>query len=332
MTLLTRWRDVNLKRVVPLTYLRYYGRHSTVPGLVTKGHFYLNEEYVSSEIFYEKIEDGFWMIALEIKAKQNTRYHFMPKNKAQLYSVNFISGSKKIGYKNGKDINWADNQVVFFDPNASYEIYLKAGTVVKCCRLIYTDVFIKSLTGKSENITSTKDISLNEARATAKAELFLQNRLFNILRYERGMYHYRASLFSTVYGLTTFFLRGSLVEEDVMSNDHKNNGNYAMLKAAKILEAHFSESFPGIYKLASDCNISVSKLKRDFKETYGITPLNYFRNIQINYAMASYRGREKTVKEIASDLGFKKSSTFSAWYKKINNHQLGIVNEFQGSK
>lgn len=28
-------------------------------------------------------------------------------------------------------------------------------------------------------------------------------------------------------------------------------------------------------------------------------------------------GREKTIKELASDLGFKKSSTFSQWYKKM---------------
>lgn len=65
--------------------------------------------------------------------------------------------------------------------------------------------------------------------------------------------------------------------------------------------------------------MSVSKLKRDFKKAHGITPLEYFRSLQINYVSGMLSGKEKTVKQLAMELGFKKSSTFSAWYKKITN-------------
>lgn len=90
-----------------------------------------------------------------------------------------------------------------------------------------------------------------------------------------------------------------------------------MLKASKILEYHAPYKFPGISSLATSCNISVSKLKRDFKKVHRITPLEYFRNLQINYVSGMLSGKEKTVKQLAMELGFKKSSTFSAWYKKI---------------
>ncbi|KAA8482773.1 helix-turn-helix protein [Arcticibacter tournemirensis] len=90
-----------------------------------------------------------------------------------------------------------------------------------------------------------------------------------------------------------------------------------MLKATKILEQHAPYKFPGINNLAISCNISASKLKRDFKMAHGITPLEYFRNLQINYVSGMLSGKEKTAKQLAMELGFKKSSTFSAWYKKV---------------
>jgi transcriptional regulator GlxA family with amidase domain len=92
--------------------------------------------------------------------------------------------------------------------------------------------------------------------------------------------------------------------------------DYAMLKAAKILEQRFQDRFPGIKELAFSCNVSVSKLKRDFKEVHGVTPLEYFRTLQVRYALDMVESREKTLKEIASELGFRKSSSFLEWYRK----------------
>ncbi|RKR81067.1 AraC-like DNA-binding protein [Mucilaginibacter gracilis] len=329
----TRWKNVNLSRVAPFIYLRYYERHSTVyekqstvSGLTTKGYFYLNNEFAACEVFVEKVQEGFWMIAMEIRSKENIHYYITPKHKTNFYSANFISSSTEIGYQNGKDIHWDSTQVLFFDPSTSHEIYLKKGTRVKCSRLIYTNNFLNALAGSEINFSSEKG-QFNQTisnRTMVKAEDFLQDRLFNILRYERNEYHYRASLFSAAYGLTTFFLKLLSGKKEIM-NDLNKKDNYAMLKAAKILEVHFSDRFPGIHKLAFDCNISVSKLKRDFKKIYGITPLNYFRNLQVTYAMVSYKEREKTAKELAADLGFKKSSNFSAWYKNINDHQNYIT-------
>ncbi|MDR3697772.1 helix-turn-helix domain-containing protein [Mucilaginibacter sp.] len=91
---------------------------------------------------------------------------------------------------------------------------------------------------------------------------------------------------------------------------------YVMLKAAKILEQKFQDRFPGIKGLAFSCNVSVSKLKRDFKEVHGITPLEYFRTLQVRYALDIVKKKEKTLKEIATELGFRKSSSFLEWYKK----------------
>lgn len=64
------------------------------------------------------------------------------------------------------------------------------------------------------------------------------------------------------------------MDEKGTANVSIGASDYAMLKAAKILEQQFHTRFPGIKDLAFSCNVSVSKLKRDFKETHGVTPWN----------------------------------------------------------
>lgn len=91
-----------------------------------------------------------------------------------------------------------------------------------------------------------------------------------------------------------------------------------MLKAAKILEQQVPHKFPGVQAIAAHCQISPTKLKRDFKEVHGVTLLEYYRSQQMIYVIDLLNGREKTVKELAVMLGFKKVSAFSIWYRKIS--------------
>lgn len=317
---LKRWRHVNLSQAAALIYLRHSKRDSTNSMLLVKQHFYLNEDYASGEVFFEKIQEGFWLVAMEIKAKENTYYLFAPKPKTDFHSINFFSGTQKIGYQEGNDIYWADNHALYFNAKSSNGIYLKENTILKYNRLIFTDAFLRSLTGKDRQFASAtvESCRIIRNRETVKGELFLQSRLFDILRYEREKNHFHSSLFSTVYGLTASFIKlSSRVKTEVNGASEKRN-SHIMLKAAMILEANIFDGFPGISELASNCNISLSKLKRDFKEHFGTTPLNYYRNLQISYIMPSLHGHEKTIKQIAAELGFKKSNTFSSWYKKIN--------------
>lgn len=320
MMVSTKWRKIDLSKAAPLIYLRYFKKRITTPSLNVREHFYINEKFASGEVFFEKIQEGFWMIAIEIKAKENTHYFFSTKDKIDFYSVNFFSGSLNIGYQDQKDIYWAKNYVLHLDGKITHDIYVKANTVLKYNRLIFTQTFLNVLIGNDQHISLVTHECSGDVinRAAAKSELFLQNRLFNVLRNERNDNHYRASLFSIVYGLATSFIKNSSPQKKIADESSAKKNNPTMFKAAMILEAHLSDGFPGISKIASDCNISMSKLKRDFKKTFGITPLYYFRNLQIAYSMDSFKVPDKTVKEVAFDFGFKKSSSFSNWYKKLN--------------
>jgi len=317
-----KWQNIRLNRIAPYIYPRYFRLQPSYTELVAGHHFYLDDKNCWCEVFYEKISDGFWMLAMEIRIKHNNHYILETKKGLRGYSsVNILSSSKKIGYFDGRDIDWANNYVFFSSPGTTSEIYLEKGTTLRCCKLIFANNYLERLANPSDdsdNIFRKFTRTLSH-RSAIRAELFLQDRLFAILRFERKSYHYRASLFSMLFELTAFFLKLS-ISQNHSDNTSTEKNAYIMLKATKILEQHFPHKFPGVVALADGCGISVSKLKRDFKKAHGMTPLKYFRNLQMNYVSGMLSGSEKTVKQLSAELGFKKSSTFSAWYNKINDN------------
>lgn len=92
---------------------------------------------------------------------------------------------------------------------------------------------------------------------------------------------------------------------------------YVMLKAASFLEQELHNKFPGIEALAENCEMSPTKFKKEFREVHGLTPLEYFRTLQIMSLSGLLKGRGKTVKELAEDMGLKKHNDFSVWQKKV---------------
>jgi AraC-like DNA-binding protein len=322
-----KWHNIKVNRIAPNVYPRYFRRQQGYAESVAGHHFYIDDRHSWSEFFYEKVSDGFWLLSMEIRIKGNNHYIIGTKNGSVAYSsINILSSSQKIGYRNCKDINWSKEQVIFSSTGTISEIYLQKGTTLRCCRLIFTNNYLEKLVNSYYNPVNRKTPfnivdtigHLLPYRSAIRAEIFLQDRLFTVLRFEGRTYHYRPALLSILFELTAFFFR---LAEPEISDEYISieEQNYTMMKAIKILEQNSPHKFPGIAALAISCKISVSKLKRDFKKTHGITPLEYFRSLQINYVFGMLSGNEKTVKQLAMDLGFKKSSTFSKWYRKISD-------------
>ncbi|QTE39774.1 hypothetical protein J3L18_12195 [Mucilaginibacter gossypii] len=213
-----RWENITLGRVTPHVYPRYYRRKEGFAQLAAGHHFFIDEKHSWCEVFYERIDFGFWLVAMEIHVKSNNHYILEAKRHSPgLFSINFFSSAGRIGYLNNQDVHWADNQVVFSGPGTVTEIYAEKGKVLKCCRLIFTGSYLTGLSntdneGLGDRQTEATDDRLEHSplfRVATRAEVFLQDRLFNILRYERKKYHYKSSIFSILFELTAFFL-GSL--------------------------------------------------------------------------------------------------------------------------
>ncbi|MBC2592929.1 helix-turn-helix transcriptional regulator [Ruficoccus amylovorans] len=72
---------------------------------------------------------------------------------------------------------------------------------------------------------------------------------------------------------------------------------------------------PTIKDMAEQAGVSISQFNRKFREEIGVTPKRYFLNRKLNACRRLLAFSEVPIKEVAYDLGFKRLSDFSAWFR-----------------
>jgi AraC-like DNA-binding protein len=77
-----------------------------------------------------------------------------------------------------------------------------------------------------------------------------------------------------------------------------------------------SDNFPTIEKLSKMAMMSSTKLKKRFKEVYGMKLYEYFNHNRLQKAKGLLETGEATVKEAALEIGFANLSNFSKAFKK----------------
>jgi AraC-like DNA-binding protein len=84
------------------------------------------------------------------------------------------------------------------------------------------------------------------------------------------------------------------------------------------LESHPQQKFP-IADLCREFNINRTKLIKGFKLLYGVTVYTYQLSVSMNYALHLIRNGAQ-VKELAFDLDYSSSSSFTRAFRKIHNN------------
>lgn len=103
------------------------------------------------------------------------------------------------------------------------------------------------------------------------------------------------------------------IKHDVLTNPSRRK----ILKAEKKLSDTIFEGFPGISNIASEIGMSETKLKKDFKSTYGHTMFHYFQCKQMKAAQEILlKDPELKIAHVSSMLGYLNASKFSASFRK----------------
>lgn len=89
-----------------------------------------------------------------------------------------------------------------------------------------------------------------------------------------------------------------------------------IVKAARYLEEHYSEKISASF-LASLCHMGSSQFHVCFKNTFGMTPIEYKNRICIRYAILKLLKGNESVEEISDSLGFESATYFRRVFRKI---------------
>jgi AraC-like DNA-binding protein len=82
------------------------------------------------------------------------------------------------------------------------------------------------------------------------------------------------------------------------------------------LDSHVSESVR-LEEIASAAHQSVEHVIRSFKAAYGMTPHQYLLESKIRLSCVMLAATDKTVEDIAAELGFYDAHHFSARFQKL---------------
>lgn len=114
-------------------------------------------------------------------------------------------------------------------------------------------------------------------------------------------------LLSHFYGLLSSDQKSDFSEKD------KNK----LFQAKEIVTHHYSQP-PSITQLSKMVGLNSNKLKKNFKELFGIPVFKYIQEERLNKAYELLQNTDKTVQEAAWDVGYESLSSFSnAFFKKF---------------
>ena len=88
-----------------------------------------------------------------------------------------------------------------------------------------------------------------------------------------------------------------------------------MQKARLFLEQHY-DSPPTITALAREIGLNEAKLMHNFKQLFGQTIFDFTQNIKMDEAKRLLENTNKSITEIAFDVGYEYSSNFTTAFKR----------------
>ncbi len=90
-------------------------------------------------------------------------------------------------------------------------------------------------------------------------------------------------------------------------------------RAKQLIDENYTDSMMGLYMISEQLSVSNSYLSTSFKNTYGISIISYINRLRIDRAKQLILNSEKSIKEIAQEVGFSSDVNFIRVFKKMEN-------------
>lgn len=161
--------------------------------------------------------------------------------------------------------------------------------------------------GKKKNRLSKHPLVLDAA---------MQQCIFAIVHYQgsadaKSMYMY-ARVLDLLWLQQENYLRAQQPRNVYVKNEYDKE---RIVFARDYLLTHM-DAPPTLVQLAAIAGLNEFKLKRGFKEMFGQTVFGYLADVRLEMACRALRGKQKTVTQIAFELGYASLQHFSAAFKK----------------
>lgn len=124
----------------------------------------------------------------------------------------------------------------------------------------------------------------------------------------------------------------ALLSCDDQKNDFSEKDKNKLFQAKEIVTTNYSKP-PSITQLSKMVGLNSNKLKKNFKELFGVPVFKYIQEERLHKAYELLRQSEKTVQEAAWEVGYESLSSFSnAFHKKFGARPNEVKQQFLSNK
>ena len=218
--------------------------------------------------------------------------------------------------------------VVMTNSRVKQKLVLKKGTDVRGLTIQASESWInnKIANTNGKNYALLKQNSFLIDILSAKAQKILNDIFTNHEDSSMPLVYIATRVLRLLEGYLENFLKRDVVDRalTISSRDFES-----ILKIEGLLHDNFGEVFPRIEKLARLALMSESKLKKIYKQAFGMGLYEYYQKNRMHKAKELLNSGEYSVSQVGSMLGYQNLSNFSSSFKKEFNqlprdfHQVG---------
>lgn len=288
----------------------------------------LNTPLCNAEMYYHKIEEGFWILTTQIDVKENIviSSDYDKNLSAHYYLLSFSTFENKFIFKDTEDVKFTSSSWTFSKPRTEFTTSFHKNTLGSLFTIaihkkwMHEKFLSKSFSQQDgiEKLLNDKKGFFSGLNITTEARSLI-TKINQILRTESSKHPSETELTVNCTELTFDFFNKSFEYQRIKNNISLKNADYHnTCKAEKIILDNLCHPFIGIEFIAREVNISPSKLKLNFKEVYGVSMLKYYKEKNMLLAMQLIQNSDMPIKNIAEITGYSDGSAnkFTANFKK----------------
>lgn len=289
-------------------------------------YIYLNNAFCKGVMRYREMEDGFWLLATNIRIKENIIAKAV-YDKNQLRNYYFLSFSVfeyKYSFKNSNDITLLSTCWTFYKPGTEVATYFYKGTTGTFFNLAISKEWAdKNISTKNFPQKKAVEDFFNKKKGfytwldIAPKAHGLAKKISKILETESEGSFKTVDLKKQCMKLIAIFFDNSFEDNRILNNVSLNNLDYFnVARAEKMILHHLHLPFIGIESIAKDVNTSPTKLKSDFKTVFGFSMLQYHKEKNVLLAMQLIQNSNIPIQDITAVTGHECGSKFATNFKK----------------
>lgn len=314
--------EATIESYIKMPFFKHNKKHQT---------FSLSNMFMKVIFKYYKIEDGLWLSVSEVNIYKNIKFNLLYdefiNDKYYTLSLNFVNnnGAKISNLVNNawplSNLSWVlikprgnSNHINFKDAHAKYVVfYLSEEWLMN--QLKEYGIFYNR--GLEEFINSDESYCLLSDNNNLLFDWYDNlNQLFNE-EIHVGNVNQKMVFGELSHQLIAYF--ANLYQLKHHSENHNTlslNENQKILEIENYLMKNLMNHFIGIEELAKQFFVSPTKLKTDFKNSYGTSVYQYYLAKQMILAHQLITEKNMLIKDIAALLGYDNVSKFTIAYKK----------------